>query len=191
VKPKFFATPLKLRAWFRANHQKAFELLLGYYKRGSGRPSVTWPESVDEALCVGWIDGVRRSLDAERYTIRFTPRRKGSNWSALNIARMKALIADGRVLPAGLRAFEARRDDRSAVYSYEQRKAAALDGDALAALARNAKAAAWFGRQAPWYRRTAAHWVTSAKKDETRARRLATLIACCAKGEPVPPLKWP
>ena len=123
MKPRFFATPADFRAWLARNHGRAGELLVGFHRRDSGRPSITWPQSVDEALCFGWIDGVRRRIDDRRYTIRFTPRRRGSIWSAVNIKRAQELQNLGRMAPAGLAAFEARRDDRSAIYSYEQRQA--------------------------------------------------------------------
>ena len=127
MKPTFFPTPADLRAWLEAHHERGEELLVGFYKRGSGRPSITWPESVDEALCFGWIDGVRRSLDAASYTIRFTPRRPRSIWSAINTRRIQELEVMGRVRPAGLAAFARRKEDRSGVYSHEQRDTARLD----------------------------------------------------------------
>ena len=162
--PAFFATPADFRAWLEANHKKQTELLVGFYKVGSGRPSITWPESVDEALCFGWIDGVRRRLDAESYTIRFTPRQPRSNWSANNIKRVEELKAAGKMTPAGLRAFEQRSDDRSAIYSYEQRQKATLPPEFEARFQANAKAWDYFHKQAAWYRRTATYWVTSAKR---------------------------
>jgi len=127
VEPTFFATPAGFRDWLEVHHADAPELLVGYYKKGSGRASMTWPESVDEALCFGWIDGIRRRIDDERYSIRFTPRRARSVWSAVNIRRAGELIAEGRMTPAGLAAFEARDEARSAIYSYEQRHKAKLD----------------------------------------------------------------
>jgi hypothetical protein len=126
MQPTFFATPAEFRAWLERHHADRRELLVGFYKKSSGRPSITWPESVDEALCFGWIDGVRRSLGEEAYTIRFTPRQARSTWSAVNVRRARELIAEGRMTPAGLAAFEARGDDRTAIYSYEQRRAATL-----------------------------------------------------------------
>ena len=188
MKPRFFATPADFRAWLARNHGRAGELLVGFHKRDSGRPSITWPQSVDEALCFGWIDGVRRRIDDRRYTIRFTPRRRGSIWSAVNIKRAQELQNMGRMAPAGLAAFEARRDDRSAIYSYEQRKSAELPPPMMRPLEANAAAMKDFEARAPWYRRAVAHWVISAKKDETRRKRLETLIACSARGAPVPPL---
>ena len=129
MQPTFFATPAEFRAWLERHHADRRELLVGFYKKSSGRPSITWPESVDEALCFGWIDGVRRSLGEEAYTIRFSPRQARSTWSAVNVRRARELIAEGRMTPAGLAAFEARGDDRTAIYSYEQRRAATLDAD--------------------------------------------------------------
>jgi uncharacterized protein YdeI (YjbR/CyaY-like superfamily) len=184
VEPTFFATPGELRAWLEAHHQGETELLVGFYKKGSGRPSITWPESVDEALCFGWIDGVRRSLGDEAYTIRFTPRTKRSFWSNVNVRRAGELIAEGRMRPAGLAAFEARSGERSGVYSFEQDEVAF---DAAQARRFQADAKAWdfFQAQPPWYRRTATWWVISAKKEETRAKRLATLIEDSAAGRPI------
>ena len=179
--PIFFPTPAHLRAWFKLHHATAPELLVGYYKVGSGRPSVTWPESVDEALSVGWIDGIRRSLDAERYTIRFTPRRPGSIWSAVNIRRAGALIAAGRMLPAGQRAFAARKEHRSGIYAYEQRPAA-LEAQYERVVRRNKAAWAFFEKQPPSYKKTIAWHIVSAKKEETRLARLQKLIAGWEQG---------
>ena len=190
MEPRFFATPAELRAWFEAHHADAGELLVGYYKRGTGRPSITWPESVDEALCFGWIDGVRRRIDDEAYSIRFTPRKPSSIWSTVNVRRMGELVAVGLVAPAGLRAFEARRDDRSGVYGHERATAAELEPEQQRRLEADAEAWAWFSAQAPSYRRTAIHWVVSAKRAETRERRLATLIEDSRAGMKVKPLRW-
>jgi uncharacterized protein YdeI (YjbR/CyaY-like superfamily) len=182
MKPSFFASPQDFRKWLDHNHDSSEELIVGFYKKSCGKPSMTWPESVREALCFGWIDGVRRTIDAERYCIRFTPRRYKSRWSAINIKLAKELTAAGLMRRAGLRAFANRNPDKSAIYSYEQRKAAKLD----TALERRFRAspAAWkfFQAQAPWYRRTATYWVTSAKKEETRLKRLATLISNSSRG---------
>jgi uncharacterized protein YdeI (YjbR/CyaY-like superfamily) len=139
--PIFFATPADFRAWLEQHHEREKELLVGFYKKGSGKPSITWPEAVDEALCFGWIDGVRRSRDAESYTIRFTPRQARSTWSAVNIRRVAELTALGRMYPAGLRAFEARTTDNSEIYAYEQRDNAALTAEEEAQF--RANAAAW------------------------------------------------
>lgn len=179
--PRFFRTPANLRAWFEKNHATAGELLVGFYKKGSGRPSVDWPQSVDEALCVGWIDGIRRSLDDERYTIRFTPRKVKSIWSAINIKRATALAGQDKMRPAGVKAFEARQENRSGVYSYEQRPeqlTPPYDG----MLERNKAARTFFEAQPASYRRAAIWWVISAKQDATRLRRTATLIDLSARG---------
>jgi uncharacterized protein YdeI (YjbR/CyaY-like superfamily) len=181
VEPRFFTTPAELRTWFEVHHADADELLVGYYKRGTGRPSITWPESVDEALCFGWIDGIRRRIDDESYSIRFTPRRPRSIWSAVNIKRAGELIAEGRMTPAGLAAFEARDEERSA-YSYEQRQRAALEPEQEERLRANAAAWEWFQARPPSWRRAAIYWVMSAKRPETRERRLATLIEAAAAG---------
>ena len=187
--PKFFATPEAFRRWLRANHGRARELWVGFYKRASGRPSITWPESVDEALCVGWIDGVRRSIDDECYMIRFTPRRPESVWSAVNRRRMEALLAEGRVEPAGKAAFEVRRADRSGIYAYENRASAAFDDAEEAAFRAVRGAWEYFAAQPPSYRHTVTWWVRSAKRPETKARRLTQLIAHSAAGERIPGLR--
>lgn len=186
-KPLFFATPAAFRRWLRANHSRADELWVGYFKRHTGRPSLTWPESVDEALCFGWIDGIRRSIDAARYMIRFTPRRRGSHWSDVNIARATALIAEGRMQPTGLRAFDA-RPKRVTSYSYERAKAAFNPEDERA-FRRAKRAWTWFQSRPPGYRRTVTHWVASAKKPETRAKRLRELIAHCAAQQAIPAMQ--
>ncbi len=181
MEPTFFAAPDDLRRWFAEHQASAPELLAGFYKCGSGERSVTWPESVDEALCVGWIDGVRRGLDERRYTIRFTPRRKGSVWSAVNIRRVEALTAEGRMQPAGLAAFAARTENRSGIYSYEQRDRELAEPYAGWFRA-NADAWRFFEAQAPSYRKTMEWWVVSAQREETRRKRLTRLIAESAAG---------
>jgi uncharacterized protein YdeI (YjbR/CyaY-like superfamily) len=178
----FFETPDDFRAWLEANHESESELLVGFYKKGSGRPSITWPESVAEALCFGWIDGVRRGLDAESYTIRFTPRKPSSNWSQVNIDKVAELTEQGRMRPAGLAVFERRSPKRSAIYSYEQRKAARLEPGQQREFEANADAWAFFSAQPRGYRQQAIHWVVNAKREETRAKRLATLIDDSANG---------
>jgi len=190
-RPAFFATPAQWRAWLEAHHSRRRELWVGFYKRSSGRPSITWPESVDEALCFGWIDGIRKSLDDVSYVIRFTPRTSESTWSAVNIKRAKELTRLGRMRPAGLRAFQARADEKSVVYSYEQRKTARLSVAEGRQFRANTKAWASFMERPPWYRRTAIYWVISAKREETRARRLATLIDDSARGRTIGPLTRP
>jgi uncharacterized protein YdeI (YjbR/CyaY-like superfamily) len=191
MEPTFFATPVDFRAWLERHHESHSELIVGFHKRGSGRPSITWPEAVDQALCFGWIDGVRRRIDDTSYSIRFTPRKARSTWSAVNIRRMKELLDEGVVVPAGLAAFEGRTDERTAIYSYEQRKAAKLEPDQERRLRADERALAFFEAQPPSYRRAAVHWVTIAKKPETRERRLEQLIECSAAGRTVPPLTPP
>ncbi len=190
MKPLFFASPAEWRQWLQENHASAAELLVGFYKVGSGRPSITWPESVDHALCFGWIDGVRRSIDETRYLIRFTPRRPGSVWSAVNIRRVEELISAGLMHPAGLERLKARKESESRIYSYEQqRKNATLSPEYAAILKANPKAWRFYQSRPAWYRRTTSWWVMSAKKEETRQRRLRALIADSAAGRDVQPLR--
>jgi uncharacterized protein YdeI (YjbR/CyaY-like superfamily) len=191
MKPKFFAAPAQFRAWLEAHHATKTELLVGFYKKGSGKPSITWPESVDEALSFGWIDGVRRSLGNEAYSIRFTPRKPKSYWSAINVARVAALTELGKMTPAGVRAFEARTPERTGVYSFERKEAAKVAADEDKELRANRKAASFFDAQAPWYRRAAVHWIVSAKREETRKRRLKQLVDDSARGRTIPPLTRP
>ena len=179
--PLYFATPAALRAWFRKHHAKAGELLLGYWKVGSGQASVTWPESVDEALCVGWIDGVRKRLDDQRYTIRFTPRRPGSVWSQINVKRIGELVAEGRMRPEGLAVFEARGEQHQRGYSFSDRPEQ-FSPELEAAFRVHAAAWAYFEQQPPGYRRAAVYWVSNAKQEATRLKRLATLIEDSAAG---------
>ena len=180
--PRFFATPAEFRAWLEEHHETATDVVVGFHKKSTGRPSMTWTESVREALCFGWIDGIRRSLGDESYTIRFTPRRSNSIWSARNVRHVEDLIREGRMRPAGLAAFEARSPDRTGVYSFEQRHAARLDEEQEARFRADPNAWEFFQGQPPSYRQTAIFWVVSAKRPETRARRLATLIADSADG---------
>jgi uncharacterized protein YdeI (YjbR/CyaY-like superfamily) len=177
AKPKFFATPAAFRAWLERHHATAKVLWVGFHKRDTGTASITWPESVDEALCFGWIDGVRYRVDADRYMIRFTPRRADSIWSSVNIRRMKVLFRAGRVTAAGEAAWEARDAKRTGVYSFEQKKEVVLDPALQRRFQANTTAWGFFSDQAPWYRRTSVFWVMSAKKAETREKRLSTLIA--------------
>lgn len=180
--PRFFASPEDFRAWLKEHHATATELVVGFHKKHTGRESMTWTESVREALCFGWIDGIRRSLGNESYTIRFTPRRPASIWSSLNIRHIEELIREGRMTPAGLAAYEARKPERTGIYSFEQRRSARLEQEQEDAF--RAERAAWefFQAQPPSYRQTAIYWVVSAKREETRSRRLATLIADSAAG---------
>ena len=191
IEPMFFATPAMFRAWLEAHHETEAELFVGFYKKGSGKPSITWPESVDEALCFGWIDGVRRSFGEDAYTIRFTPRKPTSIWSAINVDKVAQLTKLGKMREAGLRAFAARTAAKTGVYSFERNETAKLSPAHEKVLRANAKAAAFFDAQAPWYRRTAIHWVISAKREETRQRRLQKLIADSAAGRSIAPLVRP
>jgi uncharacterized protein YdeI (YjbR/CyaY-like superfamily) len=184
TKVTYFPTPAHLRKWFRANHAKAAELWIGYYKKDSGKPSITWPESVDEALCVGWIDGIRKTLGPDRYTIRFTPRRETSIWSAVNIARVKALTDEKRMRPEGLKAFAGRRENRSGIYAYEQRRDR-LEEPYAGLLVKNKAARDFFEAQPPGYRKVIGWWIVSAKTEETRMKRLKKLIELSAKGKRV------
>lgn len=185
AEPKFFATPAGWRRWLERNHDKREFQWVGFWKVGSGRKSITWKQAVDEALCFGWIDGVRRSVDAESYTNRFTPRKPTSNWSDINVARVKELTAEGRMRAAGLAAFAKRKDSNAGPSE------AALTPALAKTLKRNAKAQAWFDARAPWYRRAAIRWVMSAKQEATRERRLATLVRDCEAGQAIKPLRRP
>ena len=184
--PKFFRTRAAFRAWLERHHATGRELLVGFHHVKTGKPSITYPEARDEALCFGWIDGVRRNHDATSYLIRFTPRKQDSIWSRVNLGRVKALTAEGRMHPAGLEVFEARNPKKAELYSFENPRRD-LDAAATRAFKADRKAWAWFSVQAPWYRRTAAWWVMSAKKEETRARRLRLLIESAARGERAAP----
>ena len=189
MKPIFFATRRDLRAWLDEHHDTAIELWVGLYKKGSGRPSIAWSEVVDEALCFGWIDGVRRGIDEHSYMNRLTPRKPNSNWSAVNIRRVEELTRQRRMRAAGLKAFRERREDRTATYSYEQRHQAKLDPAKERRFRSKKQAWEWFQNQPKGYRTTAVYWVMSAKKPETRERRLTTLIEDSENGRRVPPLR--
>jgi uncharacterized protein YdeI (YjbR/CyaY-like superfamily) len=175
MKPTFFSTPDVFRKWLERHSDSKTELLVGFYKTHCGKPSITWPQSVDEALCFGWIDGVRKRIDAESYTIRFTPRRSTSIWSNVNIKRVAVLTEQGRMMPGGLRAFQARRESKSGVYSHEKRPDKLTEPYA-GMLTRSASALKFFSQQAPWYQRAAIWWVIGAKKEETRLKRAQTLV---------------
>ena len=181
----FFETPAELRRWFEANHDTATELWLGYHRKRSGRPTVTWQDVVDQELCFGWIDSVRYSLADDTSAQRITPRRKGSVWSAINTRRFGELENLGLVHPAGHAAFEKRDEARSRIYSYENRPQG-LDSDSERTFRKRKRAWKFFEAQAPSYKRTAAYWLVSAKREETKRRRLATLIEHSAKGERLP-----
>jgi uncharacterized protein YdeI (YjbR/CyaY-like superfamily) len=189
--PMFFSTPAEFGAWLDAHHSQATELWVGFHKKGSGLPSMTWPEAVDEALCFGWIDGVRKSIDETSYVIRFSPRKARSTWSAVNIARVEELRSAGRMHPSGLKAFAERSEEKSRIYSYEQRDGIELN-DAYERQFR-ANDAAWefFQTQAASYRKAAIWWVVSAKREETRLKRLSALIADSAAGRRIASLARP
>jgi uncharacterized protein YdeI (YjbR/CyaY-like superfamily) len=187
--PTYFKSPAEFRRWLVKNHSTVQELWVGFHKKGTGKASITWPESVDEALCFGWIDGVRKSVDEDSYTIRFTPRRLKSIWSKVNTKRFAELIKEGRVQTDGLKAFEARDEKRSGVYSFENRLT--LDKSYEKQFRANKKAWAFFSGKAPWYQRTAGHWIMSAKKEETRLRRLESLIAASEQGKDISVLARP
>ena len=183
----FFEAAAGLRAWFEANHDKATELWIGFHRRGSGKPSLRWPEVVDQALCFGWIDGIRKGLDVTSYANRLTPRNKKSTWSALNIRKFEELTRRSLVHPSGQAAFDARDERRTAIYSYEN-QARGLDAEREGLFQADKVAWEFFESQPPGYRRTAAYWVVSAKREETRDRRLGILIASSRKRRRVPPL---
>lgn len=187
--PRFFPTAAQLRGWFEKNHDKGGELWVGYYKKGTGLPSVTWPESVDTALCYGWIDGLKRSVDEKRYMLRFTPRRKRSHWSTRNLGRMKELIVEGRVAEAGLAAYE-RRDRRKEKEAAHEQEAVALPPEYEARIRTDAVAWGYFQAARPSYRKQVTRWIVSAKREDTRLRRLGILIESSAAGEVIPPLRW-
>lgn len=185
MNPVFFATPAEFRAWLAEQHASAAELWVGFYKVESGLPSLTWPESVDEALCWGWIDGLRKRIDQISYQIRFSPRRAGSIWSGVNIKRAQALIEEGRMQPPGLLAFEARRENKSGIYSYEQRSVE-LAEPYNQLLHENESAWNYFQAQTSSYRKAAGWWIVSAKKEETRLKRVEKLILYSAQGLRLP-----
>lgn len=181
-KPRYFKSPEAFRAWLARHHASKDELLVGYYKVATGRPSMTWSESVDQALCFGWIDGIRRRVDDERYSIRFTPRRPGSKWSDVNLKKVAKLKRAGLMAPAGLAAFEKRIVGRRAGYAYEE-NIKPFPAAMLREFRAHGEAWSFFREQAPSYRKKVTHWVTSAKQEATRERRLRKLIEACAKGE--------
>jgi uncharacterized protein YdeI (YjbR/CyaY-like superfamily) len=182
MSPKFFATPSAFRRWLAANHSKSKELWVGFYKKNSGRPSITWPESVNEALCFGWIDGIRKSIDDDSYVIRFTPRKPNSVWSAVNIRNVERLINEKRMQPAGLKAYAARKEYRSGIYSYEQRSLELVEP--YSGIFKRYKAAwKFFQAQPPSYRKMMNWWIISAKREETRRLRLNRLIEASGEGK--------
>jgi uncharacterized protein YdeI (YjbR/CyaY-like superfamily) len=184
----YFGSPEEFRDWLERHHESETEVWVGYWKKATGKPSLTWSQAVDEALCFGWIDGVLRGIDDTRHVQRFTPRRPSSHWSAVNVAKVEKLRAEGRMRAAGEAAFARRRDGRTANYSYEQRRDPQLEPEQEARFKANAAAWEYFVSRPPSYRRPAIWWVVSAKKPETRERRLATLIEDSAAGRPIKPL---
>ena len=185
VKPIFFETPSAFRNWLEQHHAASDAVWVGYYKKHSAKPSITWPESVDEALCYGWIDGIRQGIDALSYKIRFTPRKSGSIWSSVNIKRAQLLIEQGRMRTAGLKAYEVRRENKIGIYSYEQRSVD-LPKPYSSLLKKNASAWNFFQMQSTSYRKAVQWWVVSAKREETRLKRLEKLIANSLKGRRIP-----
>jgi uncharacterized protein YdeI (YjbR/CyaY-like superfamily) len=181
VSPAFFETALHFRAWLEVNHASATELIVGFRKAGTGMPSMTWPESVDEALCFGWIDGVRKKIDEKSYQIRFTPRKKDSIWSLVNVNKARELTKQDRMRPTGVAAFEARNQDKTGVYAFEREKPAELAAVEVREFKMNRLAWKYFESVAPSYQRVITHWVVSAKQPATRARRLEQLIQACAE----------
>ena len=182
MNPKFFKTPDAFRKWLAANHNKARELWVGFYKKDTGKPSITWPESVDEALCFGWIDGIRKKFDGESYMIRFTPRKPESIWSAVNIRNVERLSKEKRMMPAGLKAYGLRKEFRSGIYSYEQRPAELVEPYA-SQFKKNKAAWKFFQAQPPGYRKMMTWFIVSAKTEVTRMKRLDRLIEASAKGQ--------
>lgn len=182
MSPRFFSTQLEFRKWLEANHNKETEILVGFYKVASGKQSITWSQSVDEALCFGWIDGVRRGIDANSYCIRFTPRKPTSNWSAVNIKKVEMLTQQGLMKPEGIACFKSRKVDKSIVYSYEN-KPEKLSDEFEAKFKENAVAWKFFELQATWYKKTSYYWIMSAKQEITKANRLNKLIKACEEGQ--------
>jgi uncharacterized protein YdeI (YjbR/CyaY-like superfamily) len=187
--PTFFAKQSDFRKWFEKNHLKEKELLVGFYKTGSGKPSITWPQSVDEALCFGWIDGIRRSIDDESYSIRFTPRKPKSIWSAINIKKVEDLTEKGLMKPAGIAAFEKREEHRSKIYSYEKAKSP-LSPEYEKKLKSNKKAWTFFKSLAPSIQNVSIHWIMSAKQEKTKLSRLERLIKDSESGSKIKPLNY-
>ena len=187
--PRFFTRPAPWRAWLAKHHAKETFVWVGFWRVSTGKPSLTWPQSVDEALCHGWIDGLRKGLDSERYMIRFSPRKPDSIWSRVNMKRYAELEKAGLVTAAGRAAWGRRSEKRSAIYSYESGHVP-LDSIRERALRANAKAWAFLQAQTPGYRKLCGTWVMRAKREETRASRFRTLLECCARGVAIPPLKW-
>lgn len=182
----FFQTPAEFRAWLAEYGSLTEELWVGFHKKKSGKPSMRWPESVDEALCYGWIDSLRKSIDDESYKIRFTPRRAGSIWSSVNINRVEELIAEGKMQPAGIQAFESRNAEKSGIYSYERKRSIELPEFYSNLLQANEVAWKYYQNQPPSYHKAISWWIVSAKREETKLRRIEKLITYSVKGKRVP-----
>jgi uncharacterized protein YdeI (YjbR/CyaY-like superfamily) len=187
--PVFFATPADFRIWLAENHDKVSELLVGYYKKSSGKPSMTWSESVDQALCFGWIDGIRRSIDSERYSIRFTPRKPKSTWSSINIRKVEVLCAEGLMQPPGLVAFNLRQESKSGIYAYEN-EAGTFSPEFEKIFQLNTKAWSWFQAMPRSYQKTVINWVMGAKQEPTRNKRLKELIGDSETGRKIKMLSY-
>jgi len=183
MNPKFFATPEDFRQWLEKYYKTETELLVGFYKKGSGKPSMTWSESVDQALCFGWIDGVRRTIDEERYSIRFTPRKPRSTWSAVNIDKMEKLIAQKLVQPEGLAAYEKRTENNSRIYAFEQKEVAKLPDNMVAEFKQHKTAWEFFEAQPPGYKKVILHWITTAKQEKTQQARFLKLVEAAAQNK--------
>jgi uncharacterized protein YdeI (YjbR/CyaY-like superfamily) len=180
MKPTFFSTQQEFRKWLSKNHKKETELLVGYYKVGSSKPSMTWSQSVDEALCFGWIDGIRRSVNKDSYCIRFTPRRPTSIWSTVNIKKVETLIKQGLMQSAGLEAFKKRKEHKSNIYSFENAQNT-LTNKLEKKIKANKIAWNFFTKQAPSYKKMVIHWIRSAKREETQHARLKKTITASEK----------
>jgi uncharacterized protein YdeI (YjbR/CyaY-like superfamily) len=190
MEPVYFTSAESLRRWFEENHSREKELIVGYYKKDTKQETISWSESVDEALCYGWIDGIRRSIDAERYCIRFTPRNPGSNWSAVNLKKVDALIRAGRMRDAGMQVYELRKPEKEQVYSYENGDQHVLTGEMEQRFRQQTDAWRYYTAQTASYRKTTARWVMSARQEVTRSKRLEELIASCADGEYIKAMRW-
>ena len=188
-KPAFFSSPDKFRKWLHENHLKKEELWVGYYKKATGKPSITWPESVDQALCYGWIDGIRKSINEESYMIRFTPRKPKSHWSKVNINKVKELKKKGLMMPSGIAAFRKLSEDNSEKASYEQKRIK-MPGKYLEIIKKNKKAWAYFQKETPSYRKQVTWWIISAKQEATRTKRLGILIKDSEDGQRIGPMRW-
>jgi uncharacterized protein YdeI (YjbR/CyaY-like superfamily) len=189
MEPIFFKSPQEFYDWLEEHHETESEVYVGMYKAHTGKPSMTWSEAVDQALCFGWIDGRANRIDEDSWMQRFTPRRAGSNWSKVNIEKVAKLKEAGLMRPAGLKAFEARKDEKSGVYSFEQRHEAKLTEEYEQRLRANPAAWKYWEARPPGYRTTATYWVMSAKREETRERRLNQLIEDSASGRHIKPLR--